>query len=227
MSKPPDSAMTNEVLPGAGEPNLSDEEVRRRLPEVELIDDPHLRRQVIEALQYIPDYWWTVPASVSGNFHNEFARGERGLWIHTKMAVTVFERLAPSWVQQGIFTDYDRDCALAALLLHDMFKQGLPTDRDPDDYTTERDHDVIAARWLQEYTELPYRVIHAVDAHNGPWYKGSNPKEASGGHVNAVAVAQLTHLCDMAASDANVTAGVWKPAEEILEVYPNIPTADL
>ncbi len=226
MSKASESHMVSEVLPGAGEANLSEDEVRRRLPEVELIDDPHLRHMVIEALQYTPDYWWEVAASVSGNYHNEFARGEHGLWIHTKMAVTVYDRLIDSWVYQGILSEYHADCVLAGILLHDMFKQGLPEDRDPDDYTTEDDHDVTAARWLRKHTELPYEVIHAVDAHNGPWYEGAEPKE-SGGNIVASSVAQMTHICDMVASDSDMTMGIWKPTEEILDVYPDIPTSNL
>lgn len=204
-------------------PNLSADEVIRRLPEVRLIEDNKLRALTIDALRYAPDYFWKEAASTSGKYHHPHARGECGLWIHTKMAIPMFMRLAPSWVAQGKLTEKERDMALSALLLHDMFKQGLPENRDPDnpdDCHTSGDHDVVAAEWFAEHTNLPEEVIGAVKAHNGPEEWGEGPAPQSD-------VEQIVHTCDMLASDPNNPVSVWKPTEEILDVAPDINRADL
>lgn len=217
---------------------ISADEVIRRFPEVQRISDNEIRALTIDALRYTPDYFWTVPASTSGKYHNPLARGKHGLWIHTKMAFTVMEGLAESWVAQGIVTERDADMARSAMLVHDQYKQGLPADRDPnnpDHCHTDGDHDVLAAEWFAEYTDLPDAVIHAVAAHNGPseatgpdsygWGEGPAPYE----HDDETArnVAQLVHSCDMMGSRATVTPDVWEPADELVEEYgDDLPVAD-
>lgn len=223
-------------------------EVIRRFPEVGLIEDMELRIEVIRTLRHAPAYFWDVPASASKKYHNPFCRGEHGLWMHTKMAVTALERVSVSWVQLGLLSEFDRDCARAALLLHDMFKQGYPDDWEStpaNKRTTVKNHDELMADWCGEHTNLPSVVIGAISSHNGPWYGGTEPSmdrllnivatvrqtdtgpDTVRGDISALLVELLVHTCDMNASDPNGTLGLWKPAEEIREKYPNVPRAHL
>jgi hypothetical protein len=225
---------------------LSLSEVIRRFPEVGLINDMDLRVEVIRTLRHAPDYFWTVPASASKKYHNPFCRGVHGLWMHTKMALSSLERMSVSWEKLGLVSKYDLDCARAALLLHDMFKQGYPADREAlpvHKRTTVKHHDELMAKWCAENTTLPETVIRAISSHNGPFYGGTDPSmdrfievaatvrqaEADPNSVrrdfSTLFVELLVHTCDMAASDPNGTLGVWKPAEEIREKYPNVPRA--
>lgn len=243
MSTAKDNRSTTET---STTPTLHISEVIRRFSEVSLISDTDLRVSVIRTLSHAPEYFWEVPASASKKYHNPFCRGQHGLWIHTKMAVTSFERVSNSWEELGLLSEYQRDCGLAALLLHDMFKQGYPTDRDSlpeSDQTTVKNHDELMAEWCRDHTSLPTPVIGAIESHNGPWYGGTEPSlqrlldivrsvrqtesdpTAVQRDLTEFMVELIVHTCDMAASDPNGTLGVWKPAEEIREKYPNLPRA--
>lgn len=196
-----------------------EEEIERRLPEVTLIEDDELRAQTLDALQRgVPDYFWEVPATASGKYHHPYARGRRGVWIHTKMVFTAFERKAESYVKRGVLTEYEADCVRAAILLHDMLKYGHSYG-DGDDVA--RNHDLLAGQWLRRESELPADVIRGVECHNGPWYEGPTPQ------YGEEPVADIVHMCDMDGSTANVTCGLYEPAEEITEKYPAIPRANL
>lgn len=196
---------------------LREEEVRRRLPEVNLIEDGDLREDVVDAIRRgFPDYFWDVPATSSGKYHHPYARDKHGLWIHVKMAFTAFERKRESYVKRDVLTEFEADCVRSALLLHDMLKYGLQHEEgDP----TADNHDLLAGQWLRRNADLPDSVIRGVECHNGPWYEGPTPE------YGAEPVADIVHMCDMDASTANITCGLYEPAEEIVSKYPDIPRA--
>lgn len=195
---------------------MRDDEVRRRLPEVELIEDDEIRQATLSALgRGVPEYFWQVPATSSGKYHNHFSRRRHGLWIHVKMVFAAYERMVRSYVEQGLITETEADMGRAAVLLHDMLKYGHGYE-DGDDTVT--NHDKLAGHWLEHNSELPRQVVRAVKTHNGPWYDGPEPDSP---------LEQLVHQADMMASTKNVTCGVYEPAEEITDKYPTIPRADL
>lgn len=202
-------------------------EVTRRFPEAMTIENKELRTMVLEALQHTPEYFWQVPASSSKKYHNPWCRNQHGLWIHVKMAFTTLNRISDSYVQQGLLPEEWIDYAKAAVLLHDMFKQGMPQeDGESDTGHTVSDHDVIGAEWLEDNTDLPEPVTEAVHTHNGGWYDGRAPvdHDCRGRQFH---LSMLVHTADMMASDPNTTAGLYKPAKEIASKYPNIPRAAL
>lgn len=195
---------------------MRQEEVERRLPEVTLIDDDEIREETISAIgRGVPDYFWKVPATSSGRYHNPFSRRKHGLWIHVKMVFTAFERFQRSYVEQGRITEYEADLCRAGILLHDMLKYGHKYE---DGDGTVTNHDKLGGHWLRHNTGLPNEVARMVERHNGPWYDGPEPEND---------MEDLVHLSDMAASTKNGTWGVWQPADEIASRYPNIPRADL
>lgn len=67
----------------------------------------------------------------------------------------------------------DIDYGRAAILLHDLFKQGLPP---RDEHHTQNDHDRVASRFLGRKTDLPDEVLGCIDSHNGEWYEGKTPE---------------------------------------------------
>lgn len=190
--------------------DLSAQEVLKRFPEINEIDDAHLRIHTTTALQRLcPEYFWEVPGSSSGKYHPEDHREEMGLWLHTKRAFTQFERLSSSYVQQGKITEQGRDYGRAAILLHDMFKYGWPKEEH-----TVRDHDVIAAEKLREFGDIPEDVIGCVVSHNGPWYAGREPETD---------LEQVHHLADMSSSDVNnPNIAILKPCEKLEKKFPNV-----
>lgn len=207
--------MTQATIDG----RMRDEEVKRRLPEVLLIEDDELRDETISAIgRGVPEYFWDVPATASGKYHNPYARDRHGLWIHVKMVFTAFERKAESYVRRGVLTEYEVDCVRSAILLHDMLKYGHKYEEGDG---TADNHDLLAGQWIRRNTSLPAEVVRGVECHNGPWYSGPTPE------YGAEPVADIVHMCDMDGSTSNMTCGLYRPADEITDKYPAIPRANL
>lgn len=181
-------------------------ELYRRLPEIKNIENPELQKQVTEIfLKEAPRYIWNCPASSSGKYHPEDTISDHGLWIHIKRSFTAFERLASTEVEMGRINEVERDYGRAAILLHDLFKQGHePRDKKH----TKGDHDVIAANYLVSHTNLPAKVIRCVETHNGGWGEGSDPETV---------LQHVHHKADMIASGRNVYIKMEKPLPEELK----------
>lgn len=196
--------------------HLSADTVRRRFPPLSLIDSRTIRLDTGRALsEGTPEYFWTVPAASSYKHHNPYCCGERGLWVHTLMVSTVYERLVGSWVAQDRLTEREADLGRAACLLHDLRKHGESyTEGD----SADRDHDLQAARFVREFTDLPSPVADAVASHMGSWYEGPAPETP---------LQRLVHQADMIAASKNVTPGIYHKPAEIAELYPSLPGADL
>jgi len=184
------------------------QELERRLPEIQEIHSKEIRDEVTRLFrEEVPEYFWDVPASSTGKYHPSDHNQDHGLWIHTKRAFTAFERLARSYENQGRITPFEKECGKAAILLHDMFKYGMPPERQNH---TVSEHDVIAARFLEKNSAVPEEVIGCVETHNGPdgWGKGRAPETD---------LEQIHHLADMIASDKNGYFTILKPADELRE----------
>ena len=163
-------------------------EVKRRLAEIENIDDEELRETVYEIFEEeAPDYLWKVAASSSGKYHPKDTTGEKGLWIHLKRSYVMYERLARSYEFQDKITEEELDYGRAAILLHDIFKRGFEEKDHTDDY-----HDIMAAVRLREEYDLPGEVIDCILTHNGPFGSGRRPQND---------LEQVHHLADMVASE--------------------------
>ena len=181
------------------------EELERRLPELQEIEDDCLRTRVgIIFLDHCPEYFWQKPASSSGKYHPQDHTGKHGLWIHTKRAFTAYERLSRSYLEAGRITEHERDCGRAAILLHDIFKYGMPEEQNNH---TVSEHDRIAYRYLgNSAVHLPDEVLGCIDSHNGPWGVGKAPETE---------LEQLHHSADMIASDRNGHFKILKPHPQI------------
>ncbi|MWG36504.1 hypothetical protein [Halomarina oriensis] len=182
---------------------LDAEDVVRRLPSIERIENDAIRAETIALTARAPAYFWRVPASTSG-YHHPQCRGEHGLWIHTLMLGTALERLAPTYVGQERLTGYDIDCARAAVILHDQRKNGSP--ETPQAGATD-DHDLRMARVIRRESTLPRRVARAVETHMGAWYAGPRPLSD---------LEDLVHTADMMASTETITCAVDGPLPEEL-----------
>lgn len=171
---------------------LPAEEVRRRLPAVNLISDSQIRSEVISLTSEAPTYFWEVPAaSPDSDYHHPACRRPHGLWAHTLMLIPPIVRLFPSKQAQGKLDEDDRDYAIAAALLHDQYKRGR-SDAGADD--TASDHDLLMAQTIEQESDLPAPVADAVASHMGPadWdYDGPAPETA---------LQELVHEADMMAS---------------------------
>lgn len=135
--------------------------------ELALIVAEPLRELVIAVLAEIhkanPGFF-TQPASKTGNHHPAICNGCGGLVLHTKRTVYFAARLAEVW---GL-TQNERDCALCAAILHDIWKTDFMW------------HSRLAAEFIEGVArergtadvvgfELVAEIISAVRYHMGRW----------------------------------------------------------
>jgi len=194
-------------------PELSGQELKRRLPEIQYIENNALREQVIELLlAECPEHYWTYPASTSGNHHPMDERTIHGQWIHTKRMFSAFKYISESprktantnnILDKFGISKHERECGLAASLTHDIFKFGRS---EKTDYTLEN-HDTLAAEYLSDNYEFPDTFIQCIDSYNGPWKDGKHPEKTA---------ELLFHYSDIMASDMQSGRILFEPAQELL-----------
>lgn len=190
--------------------NLTKDDVRERFPEVEIIESDFIRNEVIEAFRDgHEEGFFEAPAATSYGYHNPLACSKHGLWIHTKMVFTAFERFHWTYTEMGSIKKKHVDHGRAACLLHDMRKHG-------EKYTgsgATSDHDVECAEWVAKNTDLPQNVSRAIASHMGPTttrYKGPAPVSP---------LQKLVHTADMAGSTKLGTWHLYKPHDLIKARY--------
>jgi len=102
--------------------------IERFTNEINLIHNSKVKSLVLKCLEYAPKYFWTIPSSSTGEYHpkDEFCEG--GKVLHTKKAVKIGSYLCECLSITGL----EKDCVLAALIMHDLcFPKGTTiTSRD-------------------------------------------------------------------------------------------------
>ena len=194
---------------------LSDEEVRRRLPALKLIEDDKVREETTRLSAAAPAYFWTAPAA-SHKYHHPLCRKQHGLWAHSLMVVQAVEDFLWTYQERGLIDESDADLARSAAILHDQQKNG--PHENPESSSTS-DHDLQMAEVVIGESSLPNAVGHAVATHMGPSdsYDGPAPEA---GTLN-----DLVHMADYAASRRNWEVRAPGPLpEELVEL--GIPEAE-
>lgn len=115
-----------------------------------------------------PHYFFNAPASSSGKHHPMVSNGQYGLIRHTKLVCAVAKELFSAFEEE--LTDWDKDCIIAACLLHDLQKYGLEADKNgiggPPGITQEHG-DKLYMRTAKY--DLPYAVRRGIQTHMGRW----------------------------------------------------------
>lgn len=160
--------------------------------ELESIQTPSIRDVVRSLFGLVPSYFWVVPASSSGKYHPAYATGEGGLVRHTKAAVRFCNELRP--LQN--FTTVEFDFVIAALLLHDTWKQG-----DGAEGHTVFEHPLLAAGFVKDHTPEWFSEVVSllIASHMGQW---NTSKYAPGVRLPKPKnkLQRFVHECDYLAS---------------------------
>lgn len=107
---------------------------------LELIESPLIRGFVRTALFRAPKEFWTAPCSSSGKYHPPEDQVEGGIIVHTRKAIQV----ALSFFRFFEIKDQlVKDKIIAACILHDICKNGIPWGE-----RTDYKHGLIAFDWL-------------------------------------------------------------------------------
>lgn len=129
-----------------------------------MIKNPIIKRMVIEVLNKVPEYFFTIPASSTGKYHPSFSLGEGGLVRHTKIAVRIAYDL---FTISPYFTEDDKDCIIASLILHDSCKSGL----DNKSEFTVHEHPMLACELIDRVLSNEYTntIKSCIASHMGQW----------------------------------------------------------
>ena len=137
--------------------------------ELNLIQNPDIKNLVIRALNVVPDYFWIIPASSTGKYHPTYSLGQGGLLRHTKACVRIaWELFRNETIQQ--YTAEEKDLIIAALLLHDTCKLGVPATR----YTV-TEHPLLV-RYVfssiernEDEADWSEKILQLIAGHMGQW----------------------------------------------------------
>ncbi len=163
--------------------------------ELDLIQDPEIKKIAEELIGQLPDYFFEVAASSTGKYHPQYALGKGGLVRHTKAAVRIANDLLKlemfNWLSEK------KDLIITALLLHDGWKHGAEYQQ-----YARADHPLIASEKIIELCtnqEIGYQLSNLIISHMGQWntdWKNGQeilPKPES-------KIQAFVHLCDYLAS---------------------------
>lgn len=143
--------------------------------ELSYISDSNLKNFAKAILENADEYFFTVPASSSGKYHPDFARGNGGLVRHTKAVVYFTNEIVRSELEFKILDRHTADLLLVAALAHDIKKQG-----DGIEGHTVKEHPALAAKyvkklWFNEEDNFGILgnnidfICEVIESHMGPW----------------------------------------------------------
>lgn len=179
--------------------------------ELDLITTPDIKTFATIALNLVPDYFWTIPASTSGKYHPSYALGEGGLVRHVKATVQLAEYMFNLDQVIKEFDTYDRDIIYASLLLHDCWKCGREEDITEEGWRTTFEHPLIAVceitriaediggkynSWIEKISD---DICSCIYSHMGQW---TTDKRHPGKELPIPfhPREKMVHLCDYLAS---------------------------
>ena len=138
--------------------------------ELSYIENPKIKEFTEKALNNLPEYFFSIPASSSGKYHPKYALGEGGLVKHTQAAV----RIAVEMFRLDVFkyTDDDKDVIISSLILHDGYKSGIENSSH-----TVTEHPLIVTNMLKTNTDVNScidentlnMIVSNIESHMGSW----------------------------------------------------------
>lgn len=181
--------------------------------ELDLIQDTNIKNTTENIIRLLPDYFFTVPASSTGKYHPDYALGKGGLVRHTKAAVGIAKELLVLEMYAPLRAH--KDYIIAALILHDGLKHGLPYNK----YSVS-DHPVQMAHFIHTRSinkDIADKIASLVISHMGQWNTDYKTKEVIMPKPETD-VHKFVHLCDYLASrkclEYNFTADIPREKRE-------------
>ena len=173
------------------EKNVRDYGMELLNPYIEKLTYKDVKSFTNEALSYVSEDFFCLPASSSGKYHPSYSLGLGGLVRHTAAALYFAEELFPLYK----FTRRQKDYVRAALILHDTQK---PSKTHPIEVK------LILEPLRDQYPLVFDRVISLVESHMGQWnYFGKFPEPKT-------ELQKFVHLCDFLASRKEVSVELFR-----------------
>ncbi len=170
--------------------------------EIDYLNGDDFKEFVKKAIILLPDYFFEVPASSSGQFHSNLESGFGGLVYHTKSVAKVANYLVNLQQYKENLDSIERDCVVTAALLHDCIKHGW---ENKTGYSV-HEHPILASEFIKTDERLDgildkdYRNIigDAIASHSGEWTTSKRSKITLPSPQTLIE--ELVHLSDYIAS---------------------------
>jgi hypothetical protein len=168
--------------------------------ELAYILNPTVKEFATKAVGFLPDYFFAIPASSTGQYHPAYSLGEGGLARHTRAAIRIAIEL--NRMDDYKFTPDEIDLSIAALLVHDGWKSGLVKET-----YTRADHPLIAEAELRKNESLNTMLppeqfsvfLGLIARHMGQWNKDYKTGQEIMNKPE-MPLEKFVHLCDYLAS---------------------------
>lgn len=169
--------------------------------ELNYIRNPNIRNFTEKALNKLPEYFFSVPASSTGKYHSPVCLGDGGLIRHTKMAV----RFAVDLLNLEMFNKYsddEKDIIISSLILHDGLKHDIHFAK-----FSVANHPLVMANFLKNDIELNSilepkvfnTIIECIETHMGEFNKDYKTKKEILPKPHSK-IQNMVHLCDILSS---------------------------
>ena len=174
--------------------------------EVDYMEIEDIKSFFKAAITLVPDYFFEVPASSSGQFHSSLECGFGGLVYHTKAVAKVANYLVNLQQYKSKLNDIEKDCVICAALLHDCIKHDWLNKTG----FSVHHHPVLAADFIKTNSNLDgiisqeTRMIigDAVASHSGEWTTNKRSKIILPSPETLVQ--ELVHTSDYIASRGDI-----------------------
>ena len=168
--------------------------------EINYIKDYKYKENAKILVNYLPEYFFEIPASSTGKYHPSFALGTKGLVRHTKVAVRIAFELLNNPIIGQQFKDEEKDLMILALILHDGLKSGLEKEK-----YTRFDHPILISEFIKNHkkdltltdNEILF-LTNVIESHMGSWNKNEYSDVILPVPKNKYQ--KFVHMCDYLAS---------------------------
>ena len=159
-----------------------------------------------KAITIVPDYFFEVPASSSGQFHSALECGFGGLVYHTRSVAKVANYLVNLQQYKSKLNEIEKDCVICAALLHDCIKH----DWENKTGFSVHQHPVLAAEFIKTderlndivSDEIRNIIGDAIASHSGEWTTSKRSKIVLPSPQTLVQ--ELVHTSDYIASRGDI-----------------------
>jgi 23S rRNA maturation-related 3'-5' exoribonuclease YhaM len=168
--------------------------------ELSCIKNESIKQFTINALNKLPKYFFSVPASSTGKYHPAYALGDGGLVRHTQAAVRIAVELFR--VDMFQYNEDEKDMIITSLILHDGCKSGLNHSQ----YSV-AEHPLVVAKFIRDTEEINNcvdentlnTITTCIESHMGQWTKDYKTKRDVL-PLPKTKMQRFVHLCDYLAS---------------------------
>ena len=175
--------------------------------ELDWIKNENIKKLAIQCRDNAPDYFYCVPASTTGKYHNLAETGLSGLYRHSCGVTRFIHHFLALEQNFAELTEEEMDMLIVAGMFHDVIKLGLNGSQ----YTV-ADHPLQSSKFVREQNALldePLEedainfICNSIESHSGHW--NTNKKGVEFLPKPITHAQKLVHMADYCASRKDIS----------------------